>query len=198
MFYYRLLLTKCSCLIEKIATDKFVKIGKTAGVTMSKIDEKDKKIINMLMDDGRMSCSTMAKKMGGITERSVRYRINRLVNEGIIKICAVPTVEKLGFPVIADIYIEVEPPNIESVAESLAQYECVSYVACSIGNPDISIQIFSPDNPAVFKFATEIVAKLPGVIRTKTLILPKILKANDNWRVPLDTNSEFKKVKNLN
>ncbi len=162
---------------------------------MPKIDSKDISIINMLMDDGRMSCSAIAKKMGNITERSVRYRINRLVNEGVIQISAVPTVDKLGFPVIADIYIEVESGNIEEVARSLAEYEIVSYVACSIGNPDISIQIFSPDNPTVFRFATEIVGKMPGVTKTKALILPIVLKANENWRVPVDFGYEFKKVK---
>ncbi|MBU2510217.1 winged helix-turn-helix transcriptional regulator [bacterium] len=162
---------------------------------MPKIDKKNISIINMLMDDGRMSCSEIAKKMGNITERSVQYRINRLVSENVIKICAVPSAEKLGFPVIADIYIEVESANIEEVAKTLAEYECVAYVACSIGNPDVSIQIFSPDNSTVFRFATEIVGKMPGVIKTKTLILPTILKANSQWRVPITFEHEFKRVK---
>ncbi len=162
---------------------------------MSKTDEKDISIINMLIDDGRMSCSMIAKKMGNMTERSVRYRINRLVSDGVIQICAVPAPEKLGFPVIADVFIEVESANIEAVAKTLAEYECVSYVGCSIGNPDVSIQIFAEDNPTVYRFVTDIVGKLPGVIKTKTSILPIVLKDTQHWRVPTSSNNEFNKVK---
>ncbi len=162
---------------------------------MPKVDSKDVTIINLLMDDGRMSCSAIAKKMGNMTERSVRYRINRLLSDRVIQICAVPEVDKLGYPVIADVFLEVEPAAIESVAESLTEYECVSYVGCSIGNPDISIQVFAEDNPTVFRFVTEVVGKMPGVLKTKTLILPKVLKANEDWRVPTSTGNEFRKVK---
>ncbi len=162
---------------------------------MSKIDSKDISIINLLMGDGRMSCSEIAKKLGNMTERSVRYRINRLLGDGVIQICAVPTVDKLGFPVIADVFIEVESSSIEEVAKSLVEYECVSYVGCSIGDPDISIQVFSEDNSTVYRFVTEVVGKMPGVIKTKTLILPSVLKANEDWRVPTSSSEEFRKVK---
>ena len=161
---------------------------------MSRIDKKDIAIINSLIEDGRMPCSVIAKKLGTMTERSVRYRINRLVRDGIIDICAIPKPEKLGFPVIADVFIEVESANIETVAKSLAKYECVSYVACSIGNPDISIQIFSPDNSTAYRFVTQVVGKMPGVIKTKTSILPIVLKVAHNWRVPTMSENGFNKV----
>jgi Lrp/AsnC family transcriptional regulator, regulator for asnA, asnC and gidA len=163
---------------------------------MSKIDKKNISIINMLAEDGRMSCSQIAKKMGSITERSVRYRIDRLVADGIIEICAKVNSEKVGYPVCADAFIEVESASIEKVAKELAKYECVCYVACSVGNLDISIQIFAKDNASVFQFMTEIVGKMPGVIKTKISILPIQLKEAYNWRIPTLSENGFKKVEN--
>ena len=144
-----------------------------------------------------MSCAQIAKKMGNISERSVRYRIDRLVADGIIEICAIPNPEKLGYPVTADVFIEVESSSIEQVANELAEYECVSYVACSIGNLDISIQIFARDNAGVYQFMTEVVGKMPGVIKTKTSIFPIQMKAAHNWRVPTSSANGFNKVKNI-
>lgn len=116
---------------------------------MYKIDETNVKIINLLMEDGRMSCAKIAHRLGSVSERSVRYRINRLVSESVIRICAVPIPQKLGFPVVADVFIEVESAHILDVAQKLAEYECISYVGCAIGEPDVSVQIFAPDNAMV-------------------------------------------------
>ncbi|MBU2511841.1 Lrp/AsnC family transcriptional regulator [bacterium] len=162
---------------------------------MSKIDSKDISIINLLVEDGRMSCSQIAKKMGNITERAVRYRIDRLLADETIKISAIASPEKTGYPVTADVFVEVESASIEKVAKELAEYECVSYVACSIGNLDISIQIFAKDNSAVYQFMTEVVGKMPGVIKTKTSIFPFQLKAAHDWRIPTSSNNGFNKIK---
>jgi DNA-binding Lrp family transcriptional regulator len=44
---------------------------------MVKIDAIDKYISDLLIEDGRMTCSKIAKRIGGVSERAVRYRINR-------------------------------------------------------------------------------------------------------------------------
>jgi Lrp/AsnC family transcriptional regulator for asnA, asnC and gidA len=151
---------------------------------MYKIDETNVEIINLLMDDGRMSCAEIAQRLGTVSERSIRYRINRMVQEGIIQICAVPTPEKLGFPVTADVFIKVESAYILDVAQRLAEYECISYVGCALGETDVSVQIFAPDNVSVYEFVTKVIAKMEGVSHTRTAILPHILKDFHQWRVP--------------
>jgi Lrp/AsnC family transcriptional regulator for asnA, asnC and gidA len=151
---------------------------------MYKIDETNVEIINLLMGDGRMSCAEIAQRLGDVSERSVRYRIDRMLQEDIIQICAVPSPEKLGFPVIADVFITVESAHILDVAQKLAAYECTSYVGCAIGEPDVSVQIFAPDNASVYEFITTVIAKMEGVSHTRTAILPHILKDVHQWRVP--------------
>ncbi len=154
------------------------------GVYLYNIDEHDIGIINSLIDDGRMSCADIARRLGTISGRAVRYRLDRMLDEGVLQISAVPDTEKLGFPVVADVFLEVESPHIQDVAQSLAEYECISYVGCAIGKPDINVQILAPDNATVYHFVTEVIAKLPGVVQTTTTILSAILKDMSHWRVP--------------
>jgi Lrp/AsnC family transcriptional regulator for asnA, asnC and gidA len=131
-----------------------------------------------------MSCADIARRLGTISGRAVRYRLDRMLDEGVLQISAVPNTDKLGYPVVADVYLKVEAPHIQAVAQALVRFECISYVGCAIGKPDINVQILAPDNATVFQFVTEVIAKLPGVKETQTTILSVILKDMSHWRVP--------------
>ncbi len=151
---------------------------------MSKIDELDKKISDLLIEDGRMSCVEIARRIGGITERAVRYRIDRLIRKGIIDIRANVDAKHLGFAVIADVFIEVEPGQVLEVARKIAEHETVSYVACATGERDISVQIFARDNEELYTFVTDIISRIPGVRRTHTSFVPLIIKDDQRWPIP--------------
>jgi len=151
---------------------------------MYEIDNTDIKIINLLMEDGRMPASEMARRIGGISERVVRYRIERIVKEGYIQISAITNPKSLGYAVTADVFLEVESNSILDVAKKASEYECVSYVACSIGENDISIQVVGHDTNEVYQFVTEVIGKIPGVRKTTTSIVPVVLKDVYQWRVP--------------
>jgi Lrp/AsnC family transcriptional regulator, regulator for asnA, asnC and gidA len=152
---------------------------------MYEIDETDCKIVDLLMEDGRMNAAEIARRMGGeLSERAIRYRINRMVEESVIRVSAIPNPGALGFTVIADVFVEVEPALISEVAHALAEFENVSYVACSIGERDISAQIIARDNTEVYAFATEVIGRLPGVRKTTTSIVPIRLKDVYQWRIP--------------
>jgi DNA-binding Lrp family transcriptional regulator len=66
----------------------------------------------------------------------------------------------------------------------LAAFENVTYVACGIGQNDISIQIVAKDTSEIYYFVTEVVRKVSGVRKTTTSIVPIILKDVYQWRVP--------------
>ena len=73
---------------------------------MIKIDAIDKKISDILLKDGRMSCAQIAKRIGEeISERAVRYRINRLINNGVISVRGNVNAEGIGLPVCADVFV---------------------------------------------------------------------------------------------
>jgi hypothetical protein len=53
-----------------------------------------------------------------------------------------------------------------------------------MGDVDVSIQLVAHNNAEVYSFVTEVVANIPGVRRTTTLIVPVILKDVYQWHIP--------------
>jgi len=151
---------------------------------MYEIDKVDLKIVNLLLEDGRKSASEIARQLGDVSERAVRYRILRMLEEDVIRISAVVRPEAFGMLVKADVLMEVESDRIREVAQKMTEYENVTYVACSIGETDVSIQVVAKDTDEVYRFITETIRKVPGVRRTTTSIVPVILKDVYQWRVP--------------
>lgn len=152
---------------------------------MLKIDETDREIVNLLMEDGRMNAAEMARRLGeGISERAIRYRIHRMLDEGIIHISAIANPQALGYLVLADVFIEVEPGQTTQVARHLAEHESISYVACSIGERDISVQVVAHDNAEVYYLTTNFIGCLAGVRKVTTSIVPLTVKDVYQWRIP--------------
>ncbi len=151
---------------------------------MYNFDKTDIKIVNLLLDDGRMPASEVARRIGDISERAVRYRIDRMVEEGVIRISAVAKPQAFGLTTIADVWLEVESDRILEVARKMAEFDNVSYVACGIGESDVSIQIVAKDTAEIYQFVTEVVRKVPGVRKTTTSIVPLIIKDVYQWRIP--------------
>jgi Lrp/AsnC family transcriptional regulator for asnA, asnC and gidA len=151
---------------------------------MDLVNQLDRQIVNLLMEDGRMGCAEIARRIGGVSERTIRYRLDRLVERRVIRVAAIPNPRILGYGVTADVYLQVEPGAIREVAERLADYECVSYVACSLGDIDVSLQVVGRSNEEIYEFVTGTLAKVPGVRNTTTLIVPVTLKDVYQWRIP--------------
>jgi Lrp/AsnC family transcriptional regulator for asnA, asnC and gidA len=160
---------------------------------MYEIDKIDIKIINLLMDDGRMAASEVARRVGKISERSVRYRIERMIDAGVMKISAIPNPRSLGYTVFADVWLEVETGSIMDVAKKVAEYDCVSYVATSIGERDVSVQVIARSNEEVYSIVTETFGRIPGVRKTETSIVPVVIKDVYSWHIPqADFDEEMK------
>jgi Lrp/AsnC family transcriptional regulator, regulator for asnA, asnC and gidA len=156
---------------------------------MYKIDETDCTIVDLLMEDGRMNAAEIARRSGrGLTERAIRYRINRMQAEGVIQVTAVINPKLVGYTTVADVWLQVESDAILEVARKMAEYECVSYVACAIGETDVSVQVLGHSTDEIYRFVTEVIGKTPGVIKTTTSIVPLVLKDSHQWRVPNSTN----------
>jgi Lrp/AsnC family transcriptional regulator for asnA, asnC and gidA len=151
---------------------------------MYKIDNIDLEIVNLLMEDGRMHAAEVARRIGNISERAVRYRIDRMLEHDVVRISAIVNPKGVGMNVVADVWLEVESDSILEVAKKMADFENVSYVACSIGETDVSVQVQAHDTAEVYRFVTEVIGKVPGVRKTTTSIVPLVLKDVYQWRIP--------------
>ncbi len=157
------------------------------------MDAVDLKIINLLLEDGRMPAAEIARRVGnGVSERVVRYRIRRLVEQGVIQVTAIVRPQAFGYTIFADVWLQVDSDRIMEVAQTLATYPNVTYVASAIGETDVSIQVVARSTDEVYRFVTEVVRRIPGVRKSTTSIVPMVLKDVYQWRVPedaLETNA---------
>ncbi len=151
---------------------------------MYKPDRTDWKIISLLNQDGRMSSTEIARRLGNISSRTVSNRINTLIRQGIINIRAIVNPEKVGYGVLSDVFIEVEPGRVREVAVHVAEFPEVSYVACATGGADVSVSLRARNIVELFNFVTEKLGKIPGVRRTQSHILPFKIKDLDTWLPP--------------
>lgn len=162
---------------------------------MSENDQIDMQIVEFLMEDGRMAAAEIARRIGGgISERVVRYRIERLIQDKVIQIRPIVSPQAFGLTTRADVVLEVDADAIMDVAHKAMAYDCVSYVACSIGETDVSIQVVAKDTAEIYRFVTEVIGKMPGVRKTTTSIVPIVLKDVYQWRMPRVYGLEKKQI----
>ncbi len=150
----------------------------------SRIDDIDRAILDCLHEDARMQSSEIARRLGNMTARAIRNRLDRLVSESYIAInaCAVP--ERLGLPISADIAMDVEPGMVEEVANQLVALDETNYVAMSTGDTDISVSVVAATMADLQAIINEKLHAIPGVRKTRTYVLTNILKVSCNWPFP--------------
>jgi Lrp/AsnC family transcriptional regulator for asnA, asnC and gidA len=156
----------------------------------SRFDHIDRQIVALLLRDGRMSCAAAARSIGRLSPRSMCYRIERLIRSRVIQVGAVVNPQAIGLDVIADVFLEVAPGQVREVAERFAALQEVSYVAGSIGNGDLSIQVCVRDSQELLRFVEEVVGPMPGVTRTRTVLVPWKLKDVYQWSIPPSFDDE--------
>ena len=158
------------------------------------LDAIDRSIVSLLLEDGRISSAEITRRIGHVSERAVRYRIERLVRSGVIRISAIVNPQAVGFAVIGDVLIEVAPGKLQDVAAQLVEFPTVSYVAGSVGEGDLSVQVYARDTEELLRFVDEVIGKVPGVTRTKLAMVPWKLKDVYQWQVPVEATEEGKAI----
>lgn len=147
------------------------------------IDDIDRAIIACLQRDSRTPSAEIARQVG-VAERTVRARIDRLVQDRIIQLAAIVRPAAIGYTVTADVFLEVELGKVQDVAQQVAAIEEVGYVGLTTGDRDISLQLFAPSVDALYDFVTEKLNRIPGVLRAKTFVIPRVVKSIYEWQLP--------------
>jgi len=154
-----------------------------------KLDRIDREIIRLLTRDGRMSNTEIARRIDGVTARVARYRVGRLVKEGVIQISAIVHPAAIGYHIIADVWVEVEAGHALKVAKKLAELDRARYVSYSAGGmKDVTVQIVARSLEEMYDYVSEVVGNIPGVQRTQTMLIPGVLKDIEDWTPPDNGN----------
>ena len=101
------------------------------------LDDLDFSILMLLQQDGRMSFTVMAEKLG-VSISNIRMRVGKLIEDKTIQIVGRVNPEKVGFHAYAHIKVSVRPANlIEKVTEQLVHLPEISFLATTSGDFDI-------------------------------------------------------------
>ena len=133
------------------------------------MDELDRKITSILQQDGRASNASIARKLN-VSEGTIRRRLKRLIKEKAIQILALPEPAKLGLGTEALVALQVDPGQLEEVAESLAGVTETVYVSANTGAFDIFTWVALPSQEALHGFLLNTVGTIPGVKRSETFV----------------------------
>jgi Lrp/AsnC family transcriptional regulator for asnA, asnC and gidA len=150
---------------------------------LSKFNRLDKAIIECLNQDARASSAEIARELG-IAERTVRYRIQRLIDQKIIRPITVINPAAFGYNLAVDIFCEVDLEYQNQTLEALLHLPEVTYVAISTGDQDIILQAIFKNSDEVHEFVTHKLHQVPGMRRTRTVLVPRILKDTYQWLPP--------------
>jgi Lrp/AsnC family transcriptional regulator for asnA, asnC and gidA len=151
----------------------------------AKIDQTDCKIIELLQKDGRMPNTMIAKKLG-VSEATVRSRLNRLTKEEYIQIVAVSNPLKLGFEVVGMLKIDVDIKKIDTVSKELSKIDQIWYIVHATG----SAYIYAEFNAKSIDDLNEVIAnkinKIDGLLKTDTSLVLKFVKRRYDWKTAID------------
>jgi DNA-binding Lrp family transcriptional regulator len=147
------------------------------------LDELDYQIIKHLHANARISATQIARQTGS-NERTIRKRIDRLVQGGIFRLTAIIDPQAFGYINTADIFLEADPNHENEILENLLHLPEITYIAFGQGSKEISIEARFKDNDELFKFLNHTLTELPGVKVTGYALVPRILRNIDEWFPP--------------
>ena len=139
------------------------------------MDEMDKRIIKLLQVDGRASNAKIAREVG-VSEGTVRRRLRRLIDGDVIKVIAVPNLERMGYGTAALVGIQTGPGKVDDVANAIGELEEAHYVAITTGAYDVFAWVGLESPEKLGNFLRGKVGTIPGVTRTETFVNLSIKK----------------------
>ncbi len=149
-------------------------------------DTLDRQIISMLQADGRCSNREIARQLD-VPEATIRYRVRRLTDSGLLRITALVTPEHLGYQLTVVITLQVEAQRVNEVAETLGEMSAVMWLVVTSGEKDIVLTAAFQDQDQLFEFLTNDLAGVPGIIRSETAIGLRVIKRDCQWASDLTT-----------
>ena len=162
------------------------------GTRYEQLDATDRRIVDFLRVDGRMSYREIARQLD-VSESMVRKRANRLLESGWMRILAISNPLQLGVPILATTYATVTAQELESVTDALAALDTVRYVATGLGKPNVVIESIHASNAEVHEFIQRELTR-EGVVDSETVLVVNIKKSIWDWKIPKQLENLEKEI----
>jgi len=140
------------------------------------LDEIDFKILDIMRNDARISLTSMSKKLG-LSKSAVKYRVDHLVELGVIKsffTLVDSAVYGMNLSVVFD--LTVEQQVIETVAKKLSSYPEVIRAYELTNSPDLHVHALFEDKEQLEHFIRNKLYAIPGIRVIKSGMIMKRYK----------------------
>lgn len=125
------------------------------------LDNIDEQIIKMLQENSRVTIANMAREIGELTENAIRYRIDKLEDDGFIANYTIRlNPKKFGKTITAIFNLNVLPENITSALKYLKTIDCITQIYLTTGDYSVIAIGYFEDNNAVRDFITNKLKKV--------------------------------------
>ena len=136
-----------------------------------KIDESNLAIIQHLRD-GRKSFKQIAKELR-LSENTVRARVNKLVEEGILEISGLVDPQSIPGHRLVMVGVKLQSMDLINKGEEFSRLRGVVSVSVVTGRFDLLLLVLLKEDFGLLEFYTEEVAKIKGVQTVETFVIYK-------------------------
>jgi DNA-binding Lrp family transcriptional regulator len=142
-------------------------------MSVGQIDEIDRRILEILAENSRVSFVSIANELG-ISEASVRRRVKTLIDSGVIRKFTIETGVETG--VQAFIFVSIDPSKLTSeVARDALNLRGVKAVYEVTGEYDVAILVRASSIQEL-NDCIEDIRRIEGVKRTNTVMILRIMQ----------------------
>jgi len=161
------------------------------------IDDIDKKIITELQRDGRLSYLELANRLQ-ISISTVSRRVERLINQNVIVIKALPNPVEVGFIANAIIALNIDGSKLDSICDTLVAHPDVHLVVLTLGRYDILASVYLAKPDMLVRLIKKEISQIEGVVKVETLYIADLKKRSydivfADLRKDSDDNHQVKK-----
>ena len=150
---------------------------------MTKIDSLDKRLVEILQDNARLTNSDLARQVG-VSEATVRRRINKLLENEVIQIKAVADPFKLGYAMIVIVGLWVEKAYLREAEKCVCALPEARFVGVTMGSYDLILEAWFRSREEMVCFMTETLAAVPGIGRSDSFQVIRLSKYTYDWGRP--------------
>lgn len=148
-----------------------------------KYDEIDKKLLNILADNGRISYVELSKKIN-LSRVAVKDRIESLLSRGIIeKFSAIINSEKAGKNVSAFFDVDVEPNRFKEVAQNLADNHNVASIYQMTGPSTLHMHVLVESFSMLEMFINDELYSVEGITRVDSQVILRRFKSRTGYKL---------------
>lgn len=142
---------------------------------MNIFDSTDQELVQLLEKDALQTSEALARQLC-VSPATVRRRLKRLKQSGVLRIAAFVDSYKMGVPVIAIIAMNVMRDKLELAVQSLISKPEVKFLSTTTGRFDIMTCTWFHSTEELTHFVQKDLAEVPGLKDTETFICLQVSK----------------------